>query len=452
MIIPAIISAVVVSLFIGRWTFGRWINHIAFYSIPWGFTLVLFHSGLIRYFPLGDEAWMLIIFAWLAFLAGSLTIPAARFSTSRTIPPSSSKRFIEINESTLRPLYSAMWILNIVLIIHTVYEVLNVIRLMGGDPANIVALANVLYNIRVKEGIPGSIPYIGQLVFLGAVLSGIYTSSVGRIRLAAFIPFVIAVVTSFIQVVRALALIVVVLFICAYFLNRMRTEENLRNAVKSALKRFLAVVFLLALLVVTVEVVRSTRGLYERFSGQSGALKGLRKEQTAFISPSIVMYFSVHNGVLDQYLKEDVEHVVWGRYTFAPVWRVLSKLGFDTYVGFYQNWFYNTPVPANTGTYIREIHADFGVSGVVLVPYILGLLCSRYWYRVIEANKILDLTILTHLYSIVAMSWFVMLTQLGGWYLSLIVGIVVSRAVDRKLLHAKLNNPADRLGLQGHSQ
>jgi hypothetical protein len=143
------------------------------------------------------------------------------------------------------------------------------------------------------------------------------------------------------------------------------------------------------------------------------------------------MYLSVNNGVLNEYLKDDVEHVVWGRYTLAPFWRIISKLGFDTYVGFYQSWFYLTPVAANTGTYIRELHADFGVGGVVIVPYLLGLLCSMYWYRVQRTNSYKDITILSHLYAVVGMSWFVMLTQLGGWVLSLVVGTIVAHYIDK---------------------
>ncbi|MBI2428792.1 MAG: hypothetical protein HYV29_08365 [Ignavibacteriales bacterium] len=286
---------------------------------------------------------------------------------------------------------------------------------------------------RVKEGIPGSIPYFGQLVFFAAVLSGVYTSSIGRLRLVAFIPFLIAMVTSFIQVVRALALIVAILFICAYLLNRKRVNYSLKSKFSQSVKRVAAVVFLITLLVITIEVVRSTRGIYERFSGQSSALKDLRKSGSSFISPSVIMYLSVHTGVFNQYLKEDKEHVVFGRYTFAPFWRIVSKLGFDTYVGFYQSWFYKTPVSANTGTYLRELHADFGVSGIIIVPYLLGLISSIYWYRVREHNRLLDITILAHVYAVVGLSWLVMLTQLGGWVLSLVVGIIIAKSVDKRI-------------------
>lgn len=436
MIILPVIFFSSLTVLLGRWAFGRWFNHVGIYGATWGFTLSLFHSGLIEYYSLESETWILIISAWLAFLFGSFTIIAGKFALAvqpKTLLSPNSKQIYFINESDLLPVYKSLWMLNIILIVHTLYEVYNVVRLLGGDVTNVLALANMLYDIRVKEGIPGSIPYFGQLVFFAAILSGIYTSATGKLKFIAFIPFLIAITTSFIQVVRALALIVAILFICAYLLNNKRVRNVSTSIFSQSIKRFAAVIFLIALLVLTIEVVRSTRGIYEKFSGQSSVLKDLRKSESSFLSPSVVMYLSVHSGVLNQYLKEDVEQVVWGRYTFAPFWRIISKLGFDTYVGFYQSWFYNTPVAANTGTYIRELHADFGVGGVIIVPYFLGFICSFYWFRVAERNNICDIAILTHIYSVVAMSWFVMLTQLGGWVLSLIVGVVITRNVDRKI-------------------
>jgi len=375
---------------------------------------------------------MYIITAWLLFILGSVTVPVARFSAGKKISTSTlTLNVIDIKDDYVQKLQKVLWIFNIVLILHAMYEVYNVVRLLGGDVLNFFALANKLYDVRVKEGIPGSIPYFGQLVFFVAVLAGVYTSLVGRLRIVAFIPFLISVLTSLIQVVRALALIVAILFICAYFLNRRRVSYSSNSRFAQSVKRFWAVFFLLALLLVTIEVVRNTRGIYERFSGQSRALKVMQKSGTSFISPSVIMYLSVHSGVFDQYLKEDVEHVVFGRYSLAPLWRVVSKFGFDTYVGFYQSWFYYTPVSANTGTYLRELHADYGPGGIIVVPYILGILCSFYWYRVHEKNMLTDITVLSLLYSVVAMSWFVMITQLGGWVLSLVIGIFVSRRVDR---------------------
>lgn len=434
-----IILILVFSIFtvlLGRWTLGKWINHVGMYGATWGFTLLVFHSGLIRYYPLESETWMLIIGAWLAFLLGSVTINASSFAlrgrSDSSLQQGGRQVFI-VTEKELVTLHRVLWILNIVLIIHTSYEVYNVSRLMGGSLANVFIYAGTLYNFRVHEGLPGSIPYIGSLVLFATVLSGIYTSSIGRLKLVALIPFLVAITSSFVIVVRALALIVAILFIIAYVLNQKRIVRTVKSTPGSSFKRIIAVAFLIALLVITVEAVRTTRGLYEKFPGESSTLKTMNKSGSSFISPSVIMYVSVHNAVLNQYLKQGIEKVVWGRYTFAPLWRILSKLGFDTYVGFYQEWFYKTPVSANTGTYIRELHADFGLWGVLIVPYILGLVSSFYWYRVQKHNRFLDIVILTHIYVVVCMSWFVMLTQLAMWDISLICGIVIIRMVEKKI-------------------
>ena len=220
---------------------------------------------------------------------------------------------------------------------------------------------------------------------------------------------------------------------CAYILNQKRNIRIFKSTFSSSFKRVITLVILISLLVITVELVRTARGSYEKFSGGSSALKAMNKSGISFITPSVIMYLTVNNGVLNQYLKQNVEKVVWGRYTFAPFWRILSKLGFHTYVGFYQNWFYNTPVSANTGTYIRELHADFGVGGVVFVPYILGIIVSVYWYRVQKHNRLLDIVVLTHLYVVVCLSWFIMATQLASWCISLFCGVIIIRKMKGKI-------------------
>ena len=181
---------------------------MAIYGATWGFTLSVFHSGLIHYYPLETGTWILIVGAWLAFILGSITVSASNYALGKQLNNDSKNlerpAFI-ITEKELDVLHRMLWILNIILVIHISYEIYNVRRLMGGSIANIFLFAGSLYKFRVQEGLPGSIPYIGSFVLFATVLAGIYTSSIGRLKFVALIPVFIAIISSFLIVVRSIS-------------------------------------------------------------------------------------------------------------------------------------------------------------------------------------------------------------------------------------------------------
>ena len=104
--------------------------------------------------------------------------------------------------------------------------------------------------------------------------------------------------------------------------------------------------------------------------------------------------------------------------------------GFETEISQYQK-FYSTPANANTGSYLREIHADFGMAGVVVVPFIIGCLCSMFWAKSAARGGLVPMVILAHLLVIVDLSFMLMGTRLGYWLVSLLAAIAAARYIER---------------------
>ena len=74
----------------------------------------------------------------------------------------------------------------------------------------------------------------------------------------------------------------------------------------------------------------------------------------------------------------------------------------------------------NTGTYIRELHADFGLSGVLFGPYIIGLLITWLWFKFyMENSSLIAFAVLVFLNIIIGFSFLVMVTRLLYWGASL---------------------------------
>jgi oligosaccharide repeat unit polymerase len=184
---------------------------------------------------------------------------------------------------------------------------------------------------------------------------------------------------------------------------------------------------LLAVLVVIADFVRSYRGSQEQFYGASRELNQF--EGTAFLAPSVYLYLSSHPGVFNAYWKAGGEHPFPGSNTFAPIFRILARLELAEATPHFSK-FYNMPVSSNTGTYLRELHADFGIAGILIAPYLIGLLCTMLWFRNQQRPTLPVTALLTHMYIIVAFSYLYQVTRVGEWTVSLIVSLVASRLID----------------------
>jgi len=169
---------------------------------------------------------------------------------------------------------------------------------------------------------------------------------------------------------------------------------------------------LILLLVAGAAFVKSVRQATDSFKGTSGSLAKL--EGGAFISPSIYFYASSQVGVLNQFLEADKERWSFGSNTFFTLYSALSKFDLVKQPPIYQPGYF-IPNWSNTGTFLREIYSDFGFAGIFIVPYLLGLFSSCYWFKFYEEGKLSYLIILTHLYIVIAISFFVLMVRSPAW-------------------------------------
>jgi oligosaccharide repeat unit polymerase len=274
---------------------------------------------------------------------------------------------------------------------------------------------------------------MSSLVFTAALLAGSYTKRLGRLTLPAMLPPVIIFMIDFANMGRVDILIVTILFASAFFLTDKRTSER-AQASGQRFKKFAMVVLLLGIVVGGADFIRSTRGAKEGLRGSSGALKKL--SSASVITPSVYLYLSSDYAVLNQYFHYDWEHTPFGGNTFLPVYRILEKLGLEVHASTFQRY-YRTPVWTNTGTYLRELHGDFGIVGLLAGPYLLGLFASIFWFRVKTYGRYTDLAIAGFLFGIIGMSFFVMPTRISPFFfffgVSILMGLVLDRGTHRSV-------------------
>lgn len=116
-------------------------------------------------------------------------------------------------------------------------------------------------------------------------------------------------------------------------------------------------------------------------------------------------------------------------YTFAPIFRLLSRLGFPTSVPPYEENYW-TPFPVNTSTYLKNLHSDFGPSGILFCPFILGAAVASLILQTRRRPRLLGLVLLANIYVLIIFSFSYNFMLSGDWYIASLASVLAAIAVE----------------------
>lgn len=427
----------IVGIISGKLIFKSWVNHLTVYSFVLGGLTFLYELKLLAYKELTTLTWFVLISSTVSFILGISTILSSR-KLNLSSDNKSAKNFSEIplfkdDGKVLK--YSAVFfsLVGLFVALHRWYIMINI---FGSIPAVFVNAAWV-YRINVKGEIKEFIPILPSFVYVGVFLSAVYTAYKGRFSFISFFPILCIILKELTYFGRGEMLFSTLEFFFTFFLTRnlLSREKNIKFKF-SKINAGISILLLVALVITAASIVRTSRGVKESIRGSSQELKKL--EDNFIISPSVYFYLSSDLGVLNQYLNEEKETAKFGENTFRGIYYLLSKLRIVEEPQFFQKGYF-IPYWSNTGTYIREIHADFGIWGVYLVPYILGILLTWLWYKFFNEKSFIVLAILVYLNLIVAFSFLMMTTRLNQWFLSQFLIILFLPFINRLAYRRVLN-------------
>ena len=404
-------------LAVARLLCGSWVNHLGIYSFVWTLSLSAYELHWIGYNPIGAEAWLYIFVAWIAIYLG----------TALVVLMSRPRRPEPLGERALRDLRT-------VIILFSLAGVVSCVVLAGEimkeiDPNLLVALtdgATRIYAASFEEaGEFVGIPYLGFLPFAACALAGIYAARRGRIDWVSSFPLLVTVVMTILLVSRWTALLSGFLCVVSFFLTPKAGGFRLSGIQK------LLLVLVIASGIVTVSATRTD--LVDPFWGESGVLD--RASDVVPFASSLYYYVSGPPVGFSSYLRDASQEAnqPWGRFTFASIYRVLSKIGLARSVPFHQD-FYGTPTPINTCTFLREVHSDFGPAGVFLFPLVLGMTAG--WLSR-SGPSLVRTVLLTHIYVVVFFSFTNFVVTTGQFFQSLLFSTVAAVFIEKYRGRAK---------------
>jgi len=394
--------------------FGKWFNPVSLYTIIWGVMLFLFELKLIAFFELRFNTWLIIITAYASFLLGATII-----FTSRSALGKSNSVF---NEKIINPtlffdngriLMFTIYFLSIVGLASALQH-WNVLINEYGSVVNVLINSYAVYSSRITGDEPaGIIPYLWLTSYFAAFLAGIYTAYKRRLTFPAVISLTGIALKESAKLTRAGILFGLFLFLISFVLTRHLLNSDIAN--KYVFKRstlVVSVIVILAIMVSSATFIKVIRNPIEEMKGTSQSLS--KFEGGAVISPTIYFYAASQVGVLNQYFEKGKENLPFGNATFLSVYNLLSKFNLVERPKVHSKGYF-IPQWSNTATFLRDIHSDFGYAGLLLVPFLLGLCVTFYWFRFYETQKFVYLVLLAHLFVIIGMSFFALATRFPPW-------------------------------------
>jgi oligosaccharide repeat unit polymerase len=397
--------------------------------------LILYELKYIRYINISGEAFFIFFITYIGIITGALTVLFAR---NVFFEENNSANKIQIRSILFEDNFK---ILRIIIIfvsligLYSAYQNWSYLLNKFGSFTAIMLRAHTIYRMRIAGELDGGTPYLSILPYAGVILSGIYTATKSKISIYSILPLISIVISDIASVGRG-GIFVGFIMLGTSFLLFRNILPNVQNQFFTQNKKALVLggIVLVALVLGSLSLVSELRGRFEAFKGKTRAFS--KFDDIPFVSASEYFYFSSNVGVFSKYFEKQDENTMIGENTFLPIHNLLSKFGLIEHPQFYPKG-YNIPNWSNAATYLRDLHADFGIVGMLFFPYLLSLLTTFFWFRFYRRGDLISFICLTYLFVIISFSAFNMQTRSAFFLISFLVLIIFIKSIEifsKKLL------------------
>lgn len=442
MVFVIVPSLAILFILFGKFIFKKWFNHISLFTFIWTGMIFLYEIRLLPYKEIVPTTWLFIAATFLSFLLGTITFT----SVKKMFPSFSEKsdkvqlKFNEIFVDDAKVVRYSLFLFSFISIAGAVQHWMVLIDMFGSIP-KVFLNALTIYRMNTEEGgIKGQVPFVSNFGYVAVFWGAVYTAYKGKFTFLSILPFIGIIIKETSTIGRAGILLGLFEFIFVFLLFRhcltVNDKEKFRFSRPNAT---ISITFLLALLIFAASVVKISRVSFEQYQGASKTLREL--EGNIILSPSVYLYLSAHLGVLNEFVKRQDERTLFAQNTLLPVYNFLDRLGIIKRPNQYQKGYF-IPMWVNTGTFIRELFADFNVFGLLLFPYLLGLFMTYLWFRLVREGSLYILVILSYLYIIIGFSFLVMITRTSYWSISLTLNLL-SIFVIAQMVKSKQSNKTE---------
>ncbi|MGB4437971.1 MAG: O-antigen polymerase [Sedimentibacter sp.] len=405
--------------------FKEKINPISIYSSVWVLMLIAFELKLIKYYDLTFTTWSVLISFQLAYsigcIAGHTNLKKNRYTINRKIDNNDYAGVISKKiEKRLELIILVLSAISALAIIP------NLISLINRYGINIFEVTNKIYSDRLtgNQGIE-LIPYIGTIIHMAVILSGIYISRYG-VKLFLAIPILLMIINVLPSGGRSD-------FVLGFLYIAFPILISVKKIIFTGKQKFRLLILILSFVTV-FSIITSNRSAWITINPYMSSLM----VRLVNVNPAVYKmyaYFSSPIGVLNAYLKDPAYN--FGINSFGAFISVLNKLGANLDYQRYQDA-YNIPIATNVGTYIRELIQDFTLVGGIIVIMLFGYVFARCYSNMKRKNTFTSSIYVDLFCVIIFMSFFVWFYRETVFWIITVIGIPIGLHLDAYT--RKINN------------
>lgn len=340
--------------------YGDLFSPLGVYLAIWFLMIGMFHLGLVEYIPIRVSTWLLLFSSILAFAFGCLLVTVVRLAKR--------KSFKHGKPLTLPDPTRFLWVIRGVFVLAAIGSLVNVLEMVRRYGLYTVLLEPWI--IRWAMGRAEFFEQLQVLTFLNEatiILCAFYLFAYRRLR-PAYVLLLPVLSFGYLLMSTGRTRPLYALIAAFSVWLSVRGERKLRWR---ALKQF-ALVAILAL------AIFGGMGTWIGKSAYSSEayLKGYTRFSTGleiFALPYI--YFTSNVAGFEALIQEPPEYSL-GRYTFRAVYRFVHVIDPGVEVPSPIEDFRPVPFYINSGTYLSTFYRDFGVTGIWLMPFLIGVLTT----------------------------------------------------------------------------
>lgn len=408
------------------------INPVSVFTVLVSISLFLHEMKLIEYDDITAKAFFILLIGESIYVAGCFLGKKRRILFSKNNNPIVYESS-ESNEACDSLLAKAIIVLSaisaiailsgfILLLIDYDYSIIRILR--SGDAiyaAHVTGKKKYLF-----------IPYLSSFATNSLVLSGILLKRSG-FKKRMIIPIFLEIMISLMTGSRYVIVLGALIFISSVLITQSRRggTPSLQKKRQTGKHSKLSIVFFLFVLFLVFRSITKARSnwitineyvnpfmanIMSKFGG------GIYKVYTYFASPV---------GVLSAFLENP--YYSYGRDSFSFVFNFMKRFGIvivGQMEGFDTNYY--IPIASNTGTFLKNMIADFGL----LSPFVVfawGIIVSQSYQNAKEEQTVCNLSICSILMAIASFCFFSWYLTDGGMWISIIVAIATGKYIDKKV-------------------
>ncbi len=401
-----------VTLLWGRTFFRKWLNPLTVYGLVWECAVLLHQSGLVAFFPLSLDTWVVIFLGQILFALGCYVGMRIQVAAPPLLPDAAAMQVTLKRYMILSVLLSGIAIIGnyLLMVAHYGNDLLGVITQIYADRVNSTA------------DIP-TIPYLDSFIYVAIALAGIYLRRFGfSFWLLPILLFTY--MKTLVSGGRAGLVFVLLIFVFSFLLSpagsRVAEKKKKRGFWQYAVLLLLGGAMVLIFVVLTMS--RSV-GVPPTFATDRYlALFGSNN-----IPYRLIEYAAAPIGALNEYLKDC--DFSFGINTFKTVYNILGKFGLMDEIDQYQQ-FYETPLPCNVATWLRELIQDFSAFAILAV-FLYGFANGLLFKKVGTGATVRHTAVLSVLMMVVAMSFFDWKLRSADLWIAILFGYLFGYLIDR---------------------